>query len=118
MTCAGRAVNFSISVFHWYLTEAGATTSTRSNSPAAAEQFGSSESLHGFPQPHIVGEDDAATAGGKNGALLLVGQELGLQDTGQRILATAELRAEAAVPDQGLRRARFPGRGIRARRCR
>ena len=30
ITCAERSVNFSISVFHWYLTEAGAITSTLS----------------------------------------------------------------------------------------
>ena len=48
------------------------------NAPAAAQQFGSGEGLHGFAQAHVIGQDNPAPAGGEDGAPLLVGQKFGL----------------------------------------
>jgi hypothetical protein len=80
MTCAESQENFSISVFHWYFTEAGATTSTLLNATAAAQHFGGGKRLHGFAQAHVVGQHDPPPAGGENSAALLVGQEVCLQN--------------------------------------
>ena len=102
ITCAGRSVNFSISVFHWYFTEAGATTNTLWMPRRRRSNFRSGERLHGLAQTHVIGQDHPAPAGGEDGTPLLVGQEFGFQDSIERIVVHAAALPEAAFQIQTL----------------
>ena len=62
------------------------------DSLTAAQEFDRGQRLHCFPQTHIVGQDHATTAGREQGAVLLVGQKLGLQNIGNRVVPLLELR--------------------------
>ena len=95
-------MNFSISVFHWYFTEAGATTSTLCNAPAAAQHFSGGQGLHGLAQTHVIGQDHPAPASREDGAPFLVGQKFGLQHSIQGISSTPQLRQKLALQIESL----------------
>jgi hypothetical protein len=76
--------------------------------PAAAQQLRGGQGLHCLTQAHVIGQNHAAAAGRENGAPLLVGEQLRLQQSVQGILPAVKLGEKLAFQVESLREFIFP----------
>jgi len=71
-------------------------------------KLGGRQGLYGLAQAHVVGENHATPAGRENGAALLVGQQLRLEYSVQRITSLAKLCEKLAFQIEPVRELVFP----------